>query len=198
MKHTSKIPVFLLVLSILFSCKNDTKVNGEAIMKTANTEVSKEKKETAPNSELEKIKEALINKAPLTDEQLMRAFPKELMGFPLDEVNAIPGMSQVYGQFNDGKIALSVVDAAGNKNPAAMTFLSFYDYVPPSNEKSKLIKIERDGFKTISDYKYNETEMKLLLDNRFMVNLRAKAMTPDELWEAFDIESLKEYRELNR
>lgn len=198
MKHTSKIPVFLLVLSILFSCKNDTKVNGEAIMKSANNKVSKEKKETAPNSELEKIKEALINKAPLTDEQLMRAFPKDLMGFPLDEVNAIPGMSQVYGQFNDGKIALSVVDAAGNKNPAAMTFLSFYDYVPPSNEKSKLIKIERDGFKTISDYKYNETEMQLLLDNRFMVNLRAKAMTPDELWEAFDIESLKEYRELNR
>ncbi|HUH27306.1 hypothetical protein [Gelidibacter sp.] len=198
MKHTSKIPVFLLALSILFSCKNDTKVDGEAIMKSVNTEVSKEKKDTPSNSELEKLKETLINKTPLTDEQLLRAFPKELMGFPLDEVNAIPGMSQVYGQFNNGKIALSIVDAAGNKNAAAITFLSFYEYVPPSNEKSKLIKIERDGFKTISDYKYNETEMKLLLDNRFMVNLSAKAMTPDELWETFDIGSLKEYKELNR
>lgn len=198
MKLTSKLPVFLLALSILFSCKNDTKVDGEAIMKTINTEVSKEKKETASNSELEKIKESLIKKTPLTDEELLNAFPKEVMGFPLDNVNAIPGMSQVYGQFNNRKIALSIVDAAGNKNSAAITFLSFYDYKPPSNEKSNLIKIERDGIKTISDYKYNETEMKLLLDNRYVVNLSAKAMTPDELWEAFDIESLKGYRELNR
>ena len=40
--------------------------------------------------------------------------------------------------------------------------------------------------------------MKFIYDNRFYISLSVKAMNPDELWEAFDINLLKAYQEMNK
>ena len=140
----------------------------------------------------EAITNELLKKTPLTDEELLAAFPKELMGYSIDKVSAIPYMQQVVGQYGNRKISLSIADATGKNNPLVTTFLGFYSFVPPSTDKNQSIKIERDGIKTISETKYNETEMKFIYDNRFHISLSVKAMNPDELWEAFDINLLKQ------
>ncbi|MBD0779282.1 hypothetical protein HPE56_15890 [Maribacter sp. ANRC-HE7] len=186
---------FTIVLLLMASCHSEAKKVTKELLKTV--EQTEEKGADQP-SDFDKITNGLLQKTPLTDEELLGAFPKELIGHPLDKVSAIPYMQQVVGQFGNRKISLSIADAAGKNNPLVTTFLGFYSYVPPSTDKIKLIKIERDGIKTISETKYNETEMKFIYDNRFHVSLSAKAMDPDELWNAFDINALRGYKNLNK
>lgn len=40
--------------------------------------------------------------------------------------------------------------------------------------------------------------MWLLYDNRYFISLRGDDMNPEELWQAFDINTLKEYKEMNK
>lgn len=186
---------FTSVLLLMASCNTEAKKVTKELLKTV--EQTEEKGANQP-SDFDKITNGLLQKTPLTDEELLGAFPKELIGHPLEKVSAIPYMQQVVGQFGNRKISLSVADAAGKNNPLVTTFLGFYSYVPPATDKIKLIKIERDGIKTISETKYNETEMKFIYDKRFHVSLSAKAMDPDELWDAFDINALRGYKNLNK
>jgi hypothetical protein len=191
MKNLLKaIIVLLLIVSCRFEAK---KVNDDLLHENEQME----KLEMSINK-WEKIENNLSKKTPLSDDELLQAFPKNLMGTPLDKVDVYPGMNQVYGTFGNGKISLSIADAAGNKSGLAISFYTFFSYVPPASEKSKLIKIERDGVKTITDYKHNVTEIRLLLDNRYIVNLSAKMMNPEEVWQTFDIKDLNGYKEKNR
>tara|TARA_R110000868_G_scaffold74718_4_gene216211 strand:- start:390 stop:968 length:579 start_codon:yes stop_codon:yes gene_type:complete len=185
----------ILVLLLFISCNSEAKKVTKGLLKAVEPT---EEKSTHQPSDFDIITNDLLKKTPLTDEELVQAFPKELMGYSLDKVNAIPYMQQVVGQFGNRKILLSVADAAGKNNPLVTTFLGFYSFVPPSTDKNQSIKIERDGIKTISETKYNETEMKFIYDNRFYISLSVKAMNPDELWEAFDINLLKAYQEMNK
>ncbi|WP_047414245.1 hypothetical protein [Cellulophaga sp. Hel_I_12] len=185
----------ILVLVLCISCNSEVKKVANDVLKAVQqTEVQS----TDQLSDFDKITNELLQKTPLTDEELLGAFPKELMGFSVEKANAIPYMQQVVGLFGNRKIVLSIADAAGKNNSLVTTFLGFYSYVPPATDKKKLIKVERDGIKTISEIKYNETEMKFIYDHRFHISLSAKAMNPDELWEAFDINLLKGYQEMNK
>lgn len=192
MKNLLKL---ITVLLVAVSCNSDVKKAKEGDLKEKD---QIEKNETPVQTEIKKLEKELLNKTLLTDKELLQAFPKNLIGYPLDKVNAIPGMTQVYGKFGNGKIWLSIADAAEGKNSLATGFISFYYYVPPANEKSKNIKIERNGIKTISRNMHNETEIDLLFDNRYKITLGAKGMSPEELWQAFDLTSLEEYKKLNK
>lgn len=185
----------IIVLLFAVSCNTETKKVMDGALKENN---QIEKKETQLETEIKKLKEELIKKTPLTDEELLQAFPKNIIGYPLDKVNATPGMAQVYGQFGKGKIWLSIADAAEGKNSLATAFIGFYYYVPPASEKNENNKIERSGIKTVSRNKYNETEIDLLFDNRYKITLGAKGMSPEELWQAFDLTLLDDYKKLNK
>lgn len=184
-----------LVLLLCISCNSEAKKLTKDLLKAVE---QPEEKSTHQPSNFDIITNELLKKTPLTDEELLAAFPKELMGYSIDKVSAIPYMQQVVGQYGNRKISLSIADATGKNNPLVTTFLGFYSFVPPSTDKNQSIKIERDGIKTISETKYNETEMKFIYDNRFYISLSVKAMNPDELWEAFDINLLKAYQEMNK
>ncbi|MCK0157029.1 hypothetical protein MWU65_07540 [Cellulophaga sp. F20128] len=186
---------FTIVLVLMASCNSEAKKGTKDALKAVE---QTEEKSADKLSDFDKITNELLKKTPLTDEELLAAFPIELMGYSLDKVNAIPYMQQVVGQFGGRKISLSVADAAGKNNSLVTTFLGFYSYVPPSSESNKLIKIERNGIKTISEFKDNETEMRLLFDNRYYITLSAKALNPEELWKALDIHILRGYKDLNK
>jgi len=188
---------FIILFALLFSCNPEAKKVTEGLLK----EVEKiEKDGVTTHTEIEKLQEELIKKTPLTEEELLRAFPKELTGLALDKVSAIPGMGQVVGQFGNRKISLSIADAAGEKNALATVFIGNYSFVNPSTENRKFSNIERDGIKTVSDYNAydKETEMWLLYDNRYYISLSGTDMNPEELWQAFDINALKGYKEMNK
>lgn len=185
----------ILVLVLCISCNSEAKKVTKDVLKAVE---QTEKKSTHQPSNFDSITNELLKKTPLTNEELLAAFPKELMGYSLDKVNAIPYMQQVVEQYGNRKISLSIADAAGKNNPLVTTFLGLYSFVPPSTDKNLSIKIERDGIKTISETKYNETEMKFIYDNRFHISLSVKAMNPDELWEDFDINDLKAYQVMNK
>jgi len=188
----------IIILLFAVSCNSETKKKIDGVSKE-NDRI--EKNETPLETEIKKLKKELLKKTLLLDEELLQAFPKNLIGYPLDKVNALPGMAQVYGQFGNGKIWLSISDAAEGRNSIATSFIGSYYYVPPASEKStnsENSKIERNGIKTISTNKYNETEIQLLFDNRYKITLGAKGMSPEELWQAFDLTSLEEYKKMNK
>jgi len=188
----------IMVLLVAVSCNSETKKAIDGVLKE-NDQI--EIKETPVQTEIKKLEKELLIKTLLTDEELLQAFPENLMGYPLDKVDAIPGMAQVYGKFGNGKIWLSIADAAEGRNSIATSFIGSYYYVPPASEKStnsENSKIERNGIKTISTNKYNETEIHLLFDNRYKITLGSKGMSPEELWQAFDLTSLEEYKKLNK
>jgi len=192
-----KLLQLVIVFALLFSCNPDAKKVTEGLLK----EIEKiEEEGITTNTEIEKLQEQLLKKKPLTDEELLHAFPKELMGYSSDKVIAIPNLQQVVGQFGNRKISLSIADAAGEKNSLATTFIGNYSFVNPSTENRKFNNIERSGIRTISDYNAydNATEMWLLYDNRYFISLRGDDMNPEELWQAFDINTLKEYKEMNK
>lgn len=187
----------ILVLLLFISCNSEAKKVTKDVLKSV--EQTEEKSANQP-SDFDNITNELLQKTPLTDEELLQAFPKDLRGLPLDKVGTIPRNQQVVGQFGSRKISLSIADAAGEKNVLATMFIGNYSFVNPSTENRKFNNIERDGIKTVSDYNAydNETEMWLLFDNRYFISLSAKAMNPDELWEAFDINALNGYKDLNK
>tara|TARA_R110002012_G_scaffold320402_2_gene543949 strand:+ start:57948 stop:58526 length:579 start_codon:yes stop_codon:yes gene_type:complete len=185
----------VLVLVLCISCNPEAKKAANDVLKAVQ---QTEEKSTHQLSDFENISAELLKKTSLTDEELLEAFPKELMGFSVDRVNAIPYMQQVVGLFGNRKIVLSIADAAGKNNSLVTTFLGFYSYVPLGTDQNKLIKVERNGIKTISETMYNETEMKFIYDDRFYISVEAKAMNPDELWEALDLTVFTRYQEMNK
>ncbi len=187
-----------LVLSLCLSCNSEAKKVSNALLQ----EVDRiENEGISTNTELEKLEKELLQKTSLTDAELLRAFPKNLRELSLyEEASTAPGMPQAFGQFGKRKISLSIADAAGDFNSLATTFIGNYGLVNPSTENRKFNHIERDGIKTMSDYNAydNETEMWLLYDNRFFISLRGDDMNPEGLWEAFDINALTGYKEMNK
>ena len=77
---------FIILFALLFSCNPEAKKVTEGLLK----EVEKiEKDGVTTHTEIEKLQEELIKKTPLTEEELLRAFPKELTGLALDKVSGV-------------------------------------------------------------------------------------------------------------
>ncbi len=187
----------IIVLLLIVSCNSEAKKVTDGLLK----EIDRmENEDPSATTELEKIENELLRKTPLTEEELLQAFPKDLSGLPLDEVSTLPNLQLVSGKFSNGKISISIADAAGYNNSIASSFLGNYGFVNASSEDRKFSKIERDGIKTSSEYDVssNRAEMWLFFDNRYYISLTGHDMNPEELWQAFDRNALNGYKEMNK
>ncbi|QTY28074.1 hypothetical protein [Flavobacterium sp. CS20] len=152
-------------------------------------------------SEGQKVATKLSKITPLSEDELKNAFPKHLKGVPVDEKIMVIGQ-QVVGSFGNHEISLSIADAAGNKNQLAANFINSYTYnkVPEETNNFKVVNTEHSGIKTHAEYfkKNGRSGIWFLYNNRFYISLRNDdnriKMDPDELWEAFDINALQNFK----
>ncbi|WP_339918252.1 hypothetical protein [Yeosuana marina] len=178
-----KIIHVVFFVALLFTCKNNNN-------KEASTEVTKSPQTTSKLTiitELQKLK-------PLSNEQLRVAFPEQLYDLKLDKEPVITGQS-ILGHFGGRKISLEVTDATGESHKRAVYFLNILNNKNfEDTPETKYIKKERSGISTFAkQYTEGFTELDFLYKNRFLIHLLGE-MTPDELWQAFDMNELKNFK----
>ena len=179
-----KIIYITFFVSLLFACKNNKKEEDSNI---TNTNPQTTSSESSIKSDLQKL-------TPLSNAQLKAAFPQQLYDLKLDKDPVITGQS-ILGHFGGRKISLEVTDATGESHKRAVYFLNtlnnknFEDTL-----ETKYIKKERNGISTFAkQYTEGFAELDFLYKNRFLIHLLGE-MTPDELWQAFDINELKNFK----
>lgn len=191
--------IIIVLLGCLLSCNQEAK----KIL----TELPNEMENIQESNHLtegQKIATELSKMTPLTEDALRKAFPKQLKELPVDKKTTVIGQ-QIIGSFGDKKISLSIADAAGDANQLAAHMVDSYTYnKPQETEHFKVIKQERNGMETVKDYNKTavQSEIRFLYNKRFYITLsnndnRIK-LNPDELWEAFDINALNGYKEMNK
>ncbi|OBX24992.1 hypothetical protein LX77_03363 [Gelidibacter algens] len=188
--------IYIVILGCLLSCNQEA----QKILTELPNEIENVQESNEP-TEGEKVAIRLSEIAPLSEEALRKAFPKQLKALPVDEDIMVIGQ-QVIGGFGDRTITLSIVDAAGPNNQIAAQLIDSYAFdKPQETENFKIVNQERDGIETHAEYyKYSgKSEMSFLFNKRFYISLsnndnRVK-LNPDELWEAFDISVLEPYKE---
>ncbi|MFV0593275.1 MAG: hypothetical protein ACK5M7_18015 [Draconibacterium sp.] len=192
--------IFLGLLAVCFvACNTKVKkvseIVSQAMESTENT--------VQGISEGDKVAEKLLKTTPLNGDELESAFPLKIRDLELNGKITVVAQ-QVMGQFGHRKeLMLSVMDGAGNNSQAVAFFIARYKlpYEPGSDTNSfKLIKKERDGINTLTDYHINrgKCEVWFLYRNRYVVtvenNDNTAKMTPDELWAAFDVNALDKFK----
>lgn len=189
----------ILVLLICVSCNSEAK---KTLTELPN-EIENIQENNEP-SEGQKVAEKLSKMTPFSEDALRKAFPKQLKELSVDDKITVIGQ-QIIGRFGDGKISLSIADAAGDANQLAQQMIDSYAFNQhQENEHFKVIKQERNGMETLTDYyKTNgESEVRFLYNKRFYITFSNDdnmiKMNPDELWEAFDINTLNGYKEMNK
>lgn len=191
--------IIIVLLGCLLSCNQEAK----KIL----TELPNEMENIQESNHLtegQKIATELSKMTPLTENALRKAFPKQLKELPVDKITTVIGQ-QIIGSFGDQKISLSIADAAGDANQLAAHMVDSYTFnKPQETENFKVIKEERNGMETVTDYNKTavQSEIRFLYNKRFYITLsnndnRIK-LNPDELWEAFDINALNGYKEMNK
>jgi hypothetical protein len=190
--------IYIVILGCLLSCNQEA----QKILTELPNEIENIQNSNEP-TEGEKVAIRLSEIAPLSEEALRKAFPKQLKALPLDEDINVLGQ-QIIGSFGDRKMSLSIADAAGNASQLAAFMINSYEFHKPQESQNlKIVKQERNGMETITDY-YKTTgksEIRFLYNKRFYItfsnNDNSIKLNPDELWEAFDINALKGYKEMN-
>ncbi|MGJ8591032.1 MAG: hypothetical protein ACSHXF_00700 [Aquaticitalea sp.] len=190
MKNILKI-FFVLLFAI--SCKDASKSKGSEEGATNEaTDVNE-----MNNGKKDNLLKELAKKTPLTSEQLKAAFPKNIKDLQLDKEPVVNGQT-ISGHFGGRKITMGITDSAGDNYLRTSYFLdALNDENFVNTADTKHIKKERDGVQTFTKYYVgSHTELEFLYQNRFLVHLVSE-MTPDELWDAFDINALQSYKNLN-
>ncbi|MBD1261593.1 hypothetical protein HZY62_13395 [Maribacter polysiphoniae] len=198
-----------LVIVLLAACKDTPKSNSNKskIMEGVMNEI------TGKNEEINKKYDLLLKelgaKTPLTNNQLIAAFPKKLNHLNLDpsEQNTkepeITDTQLVAGSFGDDTIRMEILDAAGQKAVGAilpLKMLHLNKITSESNNTIRYSKIERNGILTFgTDRDANtkadfQSELRFLYGNRFYVTLVGKGMDTDALWKAMGIDNLNGFR----
>ncbi|MGX1024201.1 hypothetical protein [Psychroflexus sp. MBR-150] len=175
-----KIIYITFLATLLFACKNNKKEEDSNIV-DANPQT------TSSESSIKTIQKL----TPLSNEQLKAAFPKQLYDLKLDKDPVITGQS-ILGHFGGRKISLEVTDATGESKKRAIYFLNTLNNKNFEDTADiKYIKKERNGIATFAtQYIGSHTKLEFLYKSRFYIYLLSE-MNPDELWEAFDINALK-------
>ncbi len=171
---------YIFVLAALFAaCTND---KGKA-----NTSRQTSSDETSLQSKLQKTK-------PMTSAELKAAFPPQIYDLKLDKEPVIVNQT-ISGHFGGRKITLAITDAAGENYRSATYFLdALNDNDFENTADTKYIKKERNDIPTFAKhYVGSHTELEFLYKDRFYINMVSE-MTPDELWEAFDLDALKDFK----
>ncbi len=192
MKNILKLTFIVL---LLVSCNDSNKSKAlEGVLNevTGNNEDINEKYDLL-------LKE-LGTKTPLTDDQLIAAFPKKLSNLNLDasednkmEPNIID-TQLVAGRYGNDTVRMEILDAAGQKAVGAilpLKMLHLNRVTSENNNTIKYSKIERSDILTFgTDRDQNtksdfQSELRFLYDNRFYVTLEGKGMDTDALWSFF-------------
>lgn len=166
------------MVALVFACKN----KGEE--RSSITESSPPTKEDAS------LQSELQEQEPLSNEELKAAFPKTIRDLKLDKEPVIVGQT-ISGHFGGRKLTLGITDTAGENYRVATYFLdALADTNFTDTSETKYIKKDRNGIMTFAKhYIGSHTELEFLYKDRFYISLLSE-MEPDELWNAFDIESL--------
>ncbi|MDT8347043.1 MAG: hypothetical protein RQ756_04520 [Flavobacteriaceae bacterium] len=177
----------LALLVLLISCNNQSS-NPQADHKQPSSKSNKleSKSEDVTFSSLK-------NRAPLTKEQLEGAIPLEINELKLNETKFIDQMQMIQATY-DNNFRLTIQDFAGTNGSAINHFYQSFENKTGSSQIYK----ERDGFKTTSIYKYNDTEFSYVYLDRFFITLDAKKLNPDQLWDFFDPNLLSSLEILNQ
>ena len=193
-----------LVVLLFVSCKDTNKSKGmESVMDeiVGNND--------AVNEKYNLLLKELGTKTPLTDTQLKEAFPKKLSHLNLDASDdnkvepRIIDNQLVAGSFGDDTIRVEILDAAAQKAVGAIIPLKMLELNKVTSENNNTIrytKQKHNGILTFGTDRDENTqadfqsEIRFLFKNRFYVTLEGKKMTTDQLWEAFDINSLKLFK----
>jgi hypothetical protein len=189
----------VLVVLLCVSCNSEAK-------KILN-ELPNEMENIQENNELsagQKVAQKLADITPLSADAMRKAFPKQLNPLHVDENVVVIGQ-QIIGSFGDKKVSISIADAAGEANQLAAHMVDSYALDEHQETQNfKVVKQERNGMETLSDYYITtgKSEIRFLYHQRFYVtfsnNDNKVKMNPDELWEAFDVNALKGYQEMNK
>ena len=157
------------------------------------------------NKKYDNLRTDLGTKTPLTNDQLIEAFPKKLSTLSLDpsEQNKIEAeitdTQLASGSFGDDTIRMEILDAACQKAIGAiipLKMLHLSKITSESNNTIRYSKIERNGILTFGTDRDADTkadfqaELRFLYNNRFYVTLEGKGMDTDALWKAMGIENL--------
>ncbi|MDO6605710.1 hypothetical protein [Arenibacter palladensis] len=207
MKNILKlIPIILL----LVSCKETPKTSDPSASKILDGAINEViGKNDDINKKYDNLREDLGTKTPLTNAQLIEAFPKKLSNLSLDpsEQNKIePEITDtqlVSGSFGDDTIRMEILDAAGQKAVGAiipLKMLHLNKITSESNNTIRYSKVERNGILTFgtdrdADTKADfQSDLRFLYANRFYVTLEGKGMDTDGLWKAMGIDNLSGFK----
>jgi len=201
MKNILKLTFVVL---LLMSC-NDT--NKSKALEGVMNEVTGNNEDI--NEKYDLLLKELGTKTPLTDDQLLEAFPKNLGRLDASENGneepRITSSKTVVGSFGGGSVRIEILDAGGENAYAAiipLKMLHLNKITSENNNTIRYTKKEHNGILTFgtdrdkntkSDY---QSELRFLYNNRFYVTLQGKGMDVDELWDAFDIKVLKPFKTL--
>lgn len=199
-----------LVILLLVSCKETPKTSDPSASKILDGVMNEV---TGANDDINKkydnLRTDLGTKTPLTNDQLIQAFPKKLSTLSLDpsEQNKIEAeitdTQLASGSFGDDTIRMEILDAAGQKAIGAiipLKMLHLNKITSESNNTIRYSKIERNGILTFGTVRDADTkadfqaELRFLYNNRFYVTLEGKGMDTDALWKAMGIENLSGFK----
>ena len=170
------LPAAFLVLN---ACKNDPNEVNKA--KSIVDDIEK----TITPTDLR----ALKDKVPLNKQELEDTFPSKMGDHDRTYINVSEEMGTAKGTFNDGRITLSITDAAGPMGSQLITmFTALYDLEETNDASEKTIR-NKQKIIEVFNKDTNESSIEFIYVNRFHILLTAKGMTPDELWQLFEFDN---------
>ncbi|WP_299398981.1 hypothetical protein [uncultured Gelidibacter sp.] len=210
MKNLIKLTLAILLLA---SCKDSPESStskNAGIVEGVMNEVSGKNEDV--NAKYDHLLKKLSAKKSLTDEELLKAFPKKIGQLKIDTNGdnmgpKIIGGQLVAGTFGDGTVRMEILDAAGEKATGAiipLKMLHLNKVMSEMNNTIRYSKKERNGIFTFgtdrdadtkSDY---QAELRFLYYNRFYVTLEGKAMDVDQLWSSLNSNDLSGFKAYNK
>ncbi|WP_418638026.1 hypothetical protein [Winogradskyella sp.] len=205
------LPLMLLIV-FMTSCKEDSKSSGTTESKVVEGVLNEVTgKNENINDKYAELRKELGTKTPLTNEQLIEAFPKRLKNLSIDKSEEhklepkLIGSQSVAGHFGNDTIRIEILDAAGQKAVGAiipLKMLELNTITSESNNTIRYSKKERNGILTFGTDRDENTkadfqsELRFLYNNRFYVTVEGKAMDTNALWDAMGIENLQKFKNL--
>ncbi|WP_111309957.1 hypothetical protein [Confluentibacter sediminis] len=169
--------ITIAIISCFIACKQETKSQNDSQQDTQNI-VQQDSKNT-----------------PYTKAQFKEAFPNSINGLPLDDKFFSENQMAV-GTYGDDKIELVITDCSEKHKGLQETLYMAYDIKLLEDEYATHENKERHGIKTINNYRKHSksSEISFVYHNRWYFVLKGEGMSPDELWNVFDINLLKNFK----
>ena len=197
-----------LVVLLLTSCRETPKSSDSKeskIIESITNEVMG--KNVTIDEKYAQLMEELKTKTPLTDAQLLEAFPRKLGDLKLDtNEGRITSSETVLGTFGDGIIRIEILDAASENMMSAIIPLKMLEINKITSENKNTIRYSKKELNGIlifgidrnedtkADY---QSEIRFLYNNRYYVTIQGKRMDVDALWNSIDINDLKKFKDYN-